>query len=270
MTASTSMWNKRITTEQSQARSGRERAFRAFCRGLVVAAAWLLLWELAARKVGLELLLPAPGSVLRALRRLVGTGEFWASIGRSMSRILLGYLLGSLSGLLLGAVTSRLRAAEAFLTPAMAAMKATPVASFVILLLVWIRGANLSVAVSTIMVLPLVWQATHTGLRAADPLLLEMAKAYGLKRRTVFRHIILPPARPQVLAALRTALGFAWKAGVAGEVIAISGGTIGSHLHDTKVYLEMPELFAWTAVVILISMLLERMLVAVAEREGAQ
>ena len=254
------MWTKGQHGEKEQARSGKGRACFALLRGLGVAAAWLLLWELAARAVGLEILLPAPRAVGRALWHLVGTGEFWASIGRSMSRILLGYAMGALGELLLGALTSRLKLAEAFLTPAMAAVKATPVASFVILLLVWIRGANMSVAVSAIMVLPLVWQATHTGLRAADPLLLEVGKVYGLKKRVIFQQIVIPPAKPQVLAALRTALGFAWKAGVAGEVIAISGGTIGMHLYNAKAYLEMPDLFAWTAVIILISMLLERVL----------
>ncbi len=257
------MWSKAANkdTNETQARSFWERACFALLKWILVAAAWLLLWELAARAVGLELLLPAPRAVGKALWRLMGTGEFWAAIGRSMSRILLGYLLGSAAGMLLGALTSRAKLAEAFFTPAMAAVKATPVASFVILLLVWLRGANLSVAVSTIMVLPLVWQATHTGLRAADPLLLELGRVYGLKKRVIFRQIVIPPARPQVLAALRTALGFAWKAGVAGEVLAIPSGTVGMFLYNSKVYLEMPNLFAWTGVIILISMLLERVLV---------
>ena len=257
------MWNKlrKPNTDETQARSFAERACFALLKWVLVAAAWLILWALAAKAVGLELLLPGPRSVGRALWQLIGTAEFWAAIGRSMSRILLGYLLGSAAGLLLGALTSRAKLAEAFFTPAMAAVKATPVASFVILLLVWLRGANLSVAVSTIMVLPLVWQATHTGLRAADPLLLEMGKIYGLKKRVIFQQIVIPPARPQVLAALRTALGFAWKAGVAGEVIAIPTGTVGMFLYNSKVYLEMPNLFAWTAVIILISMLMERALV---------
>ncbi len=233
----------------------------AVLRGAVVAAVWLVVWELGSLAIGHELLLPSPVSVARSLARMVVTGEFWSSIARSMSRILLGYAMGAVGGIALGVLTSRWRAAAAFFAPAMSAVKATPVASFVILLLAWIRGANLSIAVSTLMVLPLVWQATHTGLGAADPQLLEMARAFGIGRIKVLRYIVLPPMKQQVLAALRTALGFAWKAGVAGEVIAVPSGTIGMHLYNAKVYLEMPDMFAWTAVIVLTSVLLEKLLV---------
>jgi len=109
-------------------------------------------------------------------------------------------------------------------------------------------------------------QAVHTGLQAADPQLIEMARTFGVSRGRVLKNIVIPSAKPHVIGALRTALGFAWKAGVAGEVIALPAGTIGMQLYSAKVCLEMPDLFAWTAVTVAVSVLLENLLVRVWRR----
>lgn len=229
---------------------------------LWVPVLWLLLWQAAATAVGEELLLPAPLPVLSRMVRMPFRWEFWASCGHSLGRILLGFLLGTAAGCALAAACAVLSPARSFLSPAMAAVKATPVASFVILALVWIRGANLSVFISFLMVLPLVWQNVSQGIQAADPALLEMAAVYRLSRRAKIRAVYLPAALPYFLSALKVGLGFAWKAGIAGEVIAIAPGSIGLELYQAKTYLEMPDLFAWTGYIILLSVALERGMVA--------
>jgi len=227
-------------------------------RRLWVPALWLLLWQLAAAAVDEELLLPAPLPVLRRMAALLLQGEFWGSCANSLGHILLGFLLGVTAGCGLAVVTAAVPPARAFLSPAMAAVKATPVASFVILALVWIRGTNLSVFISFLMVLPMVWQNVSQGIAAADPALLEMAAVYRLSWRSRLRAVYLPAVLPHLLSALRVGLGFAWKAGIAGEVIAIASGSIGLRLYTAKTSVEMPDLFAWTGYIILLSMALER------------
>lgn len=233
---------------------------------LWVPCLWLLLWQGAAMVVGEELLLPPPLAVLRRMVKLPLSGEFWASCGHSLGRILLGFLLGVLAGCVLAVVCAAVPPARAFLSPAMAAVKATPVASFVILALVWIRGSNLSVFISFLMVLPLVWQNVSQGIAVADASLLEMAAVYRLSRKARLRAVYLPAVLPHLLSALRVGLGFAWKAGIAGEVIAIAPRSIGLELYQAKIYLEMPELFAWTGYIILLSVALERGMVALLNR----
>lgn len=235
-------------------------------RRLWVPCLWLLLWQGAALLVGEELLLPAPLPVLGRMAGLLGQGVFWASCLHSLGRILLGYLLGVAAGCVLAVVSACFPPAGLFLAPAMAAVKATPVASFVILALVWIRGGQLSVFISFLMVLPLVWQNVGQGIGAADPALLEMAAVYRLSRRAVVRAVYLPAVLPHLLPALRVGLGFAWKAGIAGEVIAITSGSMGYALYTAKTQLEMPDLFAWTGYIILLSMALERGLLALLRR----
>lgn len=235
-------------------------------RKLWVPCLWLLLWQGAAAAVGEELLLPAPLPVLRRMVELPLQGGFWASCGHSLGRILLGFLLGVAIGCLFAVISAALPPVRAFLAPAMAAIKATPVASFVILALVWIRGINLSVFISFLMVLPLVWQNVSQGIAAADPSLLEMAAVYRLSWKGKLRAIYLPAVLPYFLSALRVGLGFAWKAGIAGEVIAIAPSSIGLELYQSKIYLEMPDLFAWTGFIILLSVALERGMMSLLDR----
>ncbi len=234
---------------------------RAWIPGL-----WLLLWQGAALLVGEELLLPAPLPVLGRMAALLGEGRFWLACGHSLGRILLGFLLGVTLGCLLAVLSACFPPAGAFLAPAMAAVKATPVASFVILALVWLRGENLSIFISFLMVLPLVWQNTSQGIAGADRQLLEMARVYRLSPQAVLRAVYLPAALPHLLSALRVGLGFAWKAGIAGEVLAIAPSSIGRQLHDAKTSLEMVDLFAWTGFIILLSVALERGMVALLAR----
>lgn len=239
---------------------------KGLLRRVWVPGLWLLLWQGAAVAVGEELLLPAPGAVLREMALLAGRGSFWGACGHSLGRILLGFLLGAAAGCLLAAVTAWLPPARAFFAPAMAAVKATPVASFVILALVWIRGENLSVFISFLMVLPMVWQNVSQGIAGADRQLLELAAVYRFSFGRRLRGIYLPAVMPYLLSALRVGVGFGWKAGIAGEVIAIAPRSIGYALYTAKTQLEMPALFAWTGYILLLSVVLERALAAVLRR----
>ena len=89
----------------------------------------------------------------------------------------------------------------------------------------------------------------------------ELAHAYAFGRKKTLREIYFPAVRPYLSAAATTGLGFAWKSCVAAEVIALSKNSVGRALYESKLYLETAELFAWTASVVLISVLFEKLLV---------
>lgn len=219
---------------------------------------WLILWQLAASAVALPLLLPTPLAVGGRLASLAVTAPFWRSIGYSLLRILGGFSGGLVCGALLAALAFALPWVKAVVDLPMAVIKTAPVASFIILALVWISGSHLSLFISFLMVLPLVYGNILQGLQSADPQLLEMAQVFRFSVFQVWRSIYLPAALPSFYAALKTALGFAWKSGIAGEVLAIPSGALGTQLYQAKVALETTDLFAWTAVIILLSMLLEK------------
>lgn len=229
---------------------------------------WLILWQAAAWAVNLPLLLPSPAAVLRRLWELGATLLFWQTVGLSLVRILAGFLGGLLLGSLFAVLAWYSDFAQAMIRPLVGVLKTTPVASFIILALVWIRTEYLATVISMIMVLPLVYHNIKEGLDSADVQLLEMAKVFSLSPVKTIRACYLPAVRPFFLSAVTSGLGFAWKAGIAAEVLGRPAIAVGKQIYDAKVYLETTDLFAWTLVVILSSFLLEKSVLILADKIG--
>jgi NitT/TauT family transport system permease protein len=124
------------------------------------------------------------------------------------------------------------------------------------------------VFISALMVLPVVWANVSAGLKGIDPRLLELAQVYRLPRGRVLRRITWPSVLPHLRAALRSALGLGWKAGIAAEVLTVPPYSIGKRIYEAKLYLETTELFAWTAAVILVSLLIENLLLRLTDSFG--
>lgn len=220
---------------------------------------WLLLWQGCAMLLGKELLLPTPVSALRRLLELAVTVPFWKAIGWSAVRILGGFLLSCALGILLAIPASKSRLFRELLAPLMAAVKAVPVASFIILALVWLSGRTLSIFISFLMVFPTVYLNVLEGIRQTDGKLLEMAKVYRVSLLRQIWGIYLPQVMPYFRTAASLGLGMCWKAGIAAEVIGIPGGSMGEKLYTAKIYFMTSDLFAWTAVIVAVSVAFEKL-----------
>ncbi len=229
-------------------------------RVLLPLAFWLAVWQLAAMAVGLDLLLPTPLAVGRSLVRLAGTRDFWLSALFTLLRVFLGLLAGTVLGVLLAFVTHFSRWADLLLSPAVRVVRATPVVSFILLVYLWVTRANIPGVIAGLMVLPVIWGSVTTGLAGVDGQLLELARAYRFSGVKTLRLIYLPSLGPQFIGGFLTAFGLAWKAGVAAEVICPPRLAIGSRIHQARLSLETPELFAWTLVIIALSLGLEVLL----------
>ena len=229
---------------------------------------WTAVWQLASMAVGKELILPGPVAVIRALWSLVRTSVFWTSILLTVLRIMLGYLAGVALGCLLAFACSASRIMDSLLTPVVKTIRATPVASFIILAMLWMSKGGVPVLMSALIVAPVVWGNLTEAYRSRDKGLDEMAQAYRLGKWKRFRAILVPTLLPSLRAACLTGLGFAWKSGIAAEVLSQPKTAIGSNIYYSKVYLETPELFAWTASVIALSFALERLVRKLIARRG--
>ena len=234
---------------------------------LLPPAFWLGAWQLCAFLVdrhvqgrGNELLLPYPATVLAALVRLAGTSAFWGTVAATLGRILAGMVLGTALGGLLAALTFLSPWADRLLSPAIRVIRATPVVSFILLILLWMGRDRVPVVISALMVLPVVWGNLSRGLGETDPQLLELARAYRFSPFKTVKLIYLPSLRPYFLSAVTTSMGLAWKSGVAAEVLCLPRPSIGTQIYNSKLYLEVPDLFAWTVVVVALSLALEKLL----------
>ena len=227
-------------------------------RWLLPAVFWLAVWWLLALIVGKELLIPSPPLVVRTLLELVVTGAFWRYTALTLLRITLGLLLGIVLGILTALLTNRLSLLHALLAPAVRVVRATPVASFIILVLLWVANGRVPVVISALVVLPVIWESTAAGLRSVDRDLLEFARAYRLTGLDTWRRIVIPSMLPQLAAAVCTAIGLAWKSGVAAEVLCLPKAAVGTQVYFSKLYLDTPALFAWTLIVVALSLTVER------------
>ena len=224
---------------------------------LLAVAFWLAAWQLLAWAVDSRIVLVGPLEVLARLGSLVVTAGFWASVATSLGRIGLGFLGGVACALVLAALAARSRVVRALLAPLMGALKAVPVASFVILVLLWVSSRELSVVIAWIMALPIVYTNVLEGIEQTDAGLLEMAEVFGIGALELARMVYLSQVLPYFRAAVSLALGLSWKAGIAAEVIGLPDLTVGEHLYDAKVYLDTPGLFAWTVAIVVVSVALE-------------
>ena len=218
---------------------------------LKIAAAlfWIFIWFIASRAVGSELLLPSPTVTLARLWELALKGSFWLAVLQSLLRIIAGCPLGVL--------TAMSRVLYELFTPLLTIVRSTPVASFIILALVWIKRDNVAVFIAFLMVLPILWGNVSRGIAECDRDLIEMTHIFRFSKKDMLKKIYLPSVRPYFFAGCSTALGLSWKAGVAAEVLSLPKHALGSELYYSKIYLETPTLFAVTLVVILLSVALE-------------
>ena len=237
-------------------------------KGVAVALFWLAVWWALALAVNKELLLPDPLEVGKRFCALVVEAEFWRITISSLLRVLAGFALGMLAGLALAILMHKSKILFALLAPFIKAVRATPVASFIILALVWIASPRLPIFISFLMVLPIAWANASSGIENTDKQLLEMASLFKVKTWRIWADIYWPSLRPYLLAAATTGLGLAWKSGITAEVIASPKFAIGSELQSAKVYLETPDIFVWTIVVVFLSIVLEKLLLRLL-RKGA-
>ncbi len=235
-------------------------------QSIAAALFWLAVWQAAAAAVGRELLLPTPAAAFTALARNAVQTEFWHSVTLSLLRVLLGFASGVVLGTVFGAVTKAFKTMDILLSPLLRIVRATPVASFIILALVWISSGILPGFISMLMVIPVVWANIYEGISSVDSDLLEVAKVYRFSGFKTLKLIYLPSLRPYFKAAIITSLGMAWKSGIAAEVLCQPKGSIGIGLYYSKLYLETADLFAWTAVVIILSFIVEKGVAALLKR----
>lgn len=215
---------------------------------------WVVVWQLAAMALGHGgLFLSTPVQTLQALVVQLPTAEFWHRIAFSALRILSGFVLALVCGLLLGAAGARWRWVRVLLGPPMQLIRAMPVASFVILALLWVSSANLSVVVSFTHVLPVVYAGVAAGIADTDRQLVEMAKVYRLPLSRRLRYIWLPGVFPSFCESCAAAMGMCWKSGVSAEVIGLPDDSIGNALYRAKITLTTPDVFAWTLVIVVLS-----------------
>ena len=231
-----------------------------------IGAIWIGIWYLLCYIVSDPLLLPPLHAVILRLFEIMRTVDFYEIIARSIVRILIGLVFATVSGVLLAIVSAKFKLFHSFLVPFMTALKVTPVASFIILLLLWIGRDVAPAIISVCVVLPVVWTGVETGILQTDKRLLEMSRAYNMGFVQKLKYIYIPSTLPYFISSLKSSIGIAWKAGIAAEVISQPLISIGKQINESKLNLETTDLFVWTLVAVIISVIIESGMVFVTKK----
>nr|WP_297172364.1 ABC transporter permease subunit [uncultured Agathobaculum sp.] len=229
-------------------------------RRAAAAVFWLIVWQVVSMTVP-RLLFASPAETAVHLAQMIAGSEFWLSIAHSLGKIAGGFALAFVAGCALAVLANRLTLVHVMLEPAVQIMKSVPVACFIVVALIWMRSAWISVLTAFFVVFPAVYINLDEGFRSVDSKMLEMIRLFRLTAGKRLYAVYLPSAMPYLLSACRVSVGMALKAGVAGEIIGLPRWSIGEQLYLSKLYLNTADLFAWSIVIIVLSIGLEKLLV---------
>ncbi len=224
---------------------------------ILVVIFWIMIWWGLAIVVNKELLLPTPLATFKALIELFKTDNFWISIFYTILRVCTGVVLASFFGITIGIICGLNKYAYVLLNPAILVIKSTPVMSFIIITIIWMKSSYVPVFICFLLCFPIIWMQTVTGIKNVDNKLIEMSKVYKVKMIYIIKNIYINSIKPYVIAAIITSIGLGWKVTVTAEVLSSIVNSVGSNMYDAKIYLETSKLFAWTIVVIVLSMMIE-------------
>lgn len=218
---------------------------------------WLFVWHFLSLKINSSIFLPSPESTYKALLRISKRAGFWQTIFNTFSKIAKGFLLALIAGTILSVISAFVKIIDVLVSPFMRLLKTVPVASFIILALLWVKSDKLSVLISFVMVTPVVYINILQSFDNVDNNLLEMADIFNVSLLRKLRFIYVPALVSGFMSACKIGLGFCFKAGIAAEIIGLPFQSIGSELYKSKLYLMTDELFAWTVIIVLMSVFFE-------------
>ena len=223
---------------------------------------WVFVWFLIAKRIGLDIIFPSPSAVLRALRELMVLREFRIVVSASLLRVAYGILISIAVGCVLAYLISVSKIFDALLSPMLSVMKATPIAAFIVIAWLWMHTSMLPIFITALIIIPIITSNVSQGILSVNNELREVTKIYKFSVPKRLIRLYIPSVAPYFIAACKSALGMAWKASVSAELIVYSKNSIGYEMLKEKQNFETAYVFAWTLVVILLSIILEKLTLA--------
>ncbi len=203
----------------------RRLAARAWAGTWPVALAIVLVlavWQLIHLSGWKKHIFPGPGATLANLWDQLRTGLLWHAIGTTAERAVVGFGLAVVIGAAIGALVSRIRPLRAAVGSLITGLQTMPS-------IAWFPFAIILFGISTKAILfviilgaaPSIANGLIAGVDYTPPLLLKAGATMGLRRLSLYRHLILPASLPALVAGLRQGWAFAWRSLMAGELLVI-------------------------------------------------
>ncbi|MDD4993824.1 MAG: ATP-binding cassette domain-containing protein [Paludibacter sp.] len=214
-------------------------------------------WQLIALAIGFPALFPSLTDLFNEVFKLIISANFFVALAATVLRGIIGFVFAFFLAFLLASVATFSGFWRSFFQPIIVTARSIPVISMVLLALLWFSPTQLPVFIALITMFPILYQNTLTGLTQTDIRLIEMAQVFGKSGTNQFFNIYLPSGKKNIFDGIKTAMGFGWRAIIIGEVLSQPLHGIGTSMKLAQVYINVPELIAWTVVAIAVSYLFE-------------
>lgn len=224
---------------------------------------WLVLWQIISAIISSPIFLPSPLQTVKALFSLLKTFAYYKSLSYSLLNISIGFLTGLFAGVILAVAASVNTFLQSVIEVPVKIIRSIPVASFIILALLWVDSSHLSTFIAAITVMPVIYTNTFSGISDTNTQMKEMAKVFHFSPLKKIAYIYMPYVTPHFLSGVKLSCGFAWKSGIAAEIIGLVRHSIGNNIYKSKIYLETDNLFAWTISLIVLSIIFEKVILLI-------
>ena len=233
---------------------------RKYLRTILIVLIWLVIWQVLAVIVNNSILLSGPVETVKALVSLGSEPSFYISVGKTVVKILAGFLIGMFLGSIISLLSYRYVIVREFFSPFVSVIKSIPIVSFIIIALIWAGSSNVTIIVSSVISFPIFYKNLLEGLLVTDPKMLDLAKVFEMKTSKKIKYIYLPSLSPHIRSAVSLAIGMAFRGGITAEVVGQPVRSIGNGLYRAKINLATSEMLAWTLVAVLAAFLIERLI----------
>lgn len=223
---------------------------------LLIPVAWQLLsWQMAQPQ-----LIPSFPDLMRALLRVVSSPGFLVSIGTTLLRACAGLLLSLAAASITAFLLNRSEGIRFLFMPWLSLLRSVPVISFILLALIFLNPEMIPLLIAFLTMYPLLTENLLKGLMNRRDSWKILARQFHLNAWNRLFQINYPQLKPYLFSGLASAVGFGWRAIIMGEVLSQCVDGIGKRMKEAQVFIDVPELIAWTLVAIVLSWLTDKLI----------
>ncbi len=227
---------------------------------ILSAATALLLWQGVASWINYPQLIPSVKGLLLSVIHLFWLPTFYISLGATLLRGLAGVAIAFALALPIGFLCGKKSFWFHYFNPLLSTLRSTPVIAFILLIILWLPTEAVAPAIALMTMFPVLCENIIKGVQSIHPDYEKLALVYQINLRTRIRYIYLPALKPFIESGSITAFGFGWKAIIMGEVLSKPFAGIGVEMRTAQMFVNVPDLIAWTFIAIVISFALTEML----------
>ncbi|MBE6346514.1 MAG: ABC transporter permease [Bacteroidales bacterium] len=220
----------------------------------------LILWEIISIRVGSKHIMPGPLESLKAAINLFSNNDFLITIGSTILRGIIGFLIAIIAGITLGIIAGLNPSFETFMKPWIVLMRSVPIVSFILLALIWFTSKSVPIFIGILTMFPMIFTNITEGMHNVDSRLIDMAKLYKVSRKRIVSQVYIPAIIPFVTSGISSAVGIGWRAIIVGEVLSLPEFGIGTSMHSAQSFLNVDILIAWTFIAVMLSYLFETLI----------